>query len=130
MKTVFAKQILNGKNGWTAVLLLGVIVLSVFSGCAADQNIKQPGVLLNTGSPISSGEFRSLVTSDFNNDGQLDLAGGSSKPGGVSIWYQQDNADFFKPVELPFKAEVRSIAAADLNRNGLQDIICSVRGEA
>jgi len=86
--------------------------------------------MFSTGSPITSGSYRSVVFSDLDNDGFLDFAGGSSQPGGLSVWYKQKSTNFLKPQKLPLKGDVRSVDTADVNGDGLKDIVCSVQRES
>ena len=104
--------------------------MSLLIGCAANRSSITPMVMFNVGSPITSGNYRCVVVADLNNDGFADFAGGSSEPGGVSIWYKQKNANFLKPVALPIKGDVRSLDAADINGDGLKDLVCSVQRES
>ncbi len=118
----------------TEKIIIGTLVVCLtailFLGCAAKQPAAPLVAMFSSGSPITSGSFRTLVIADLNNDGFDDFAGGSSEPGGVSIWYKQKETNFLKPLKLPFKGDVRSIDAADLNGDGLKDIVCSVQRES
>ena len=106
------------------------LIAALFSGCAAKQNAAPLVAMFNSGTPITSGSYRSVVIGDLNNDGFDDFAGGSSDPGGVSIWYRQKDTNFLKPLNLPFKGDVRSVDLADVNGDGLKDVICSVQRES
>ena len=112
--------------GTMAVCLIALL----FSGCAARQASVPLVAMLNSGSPITSGSYRTVAIGDLNNDGFDDFAGGSSEPGGVSIWYKQKDTNFLKPLNLPFKGDVRSVDLADVNGDGLKDVICSVQRES
>jgi polysaccharide export outer membrane protein len=112
--------------GLLAVCLLAVL----YSGCAAKQVSVPLVAMFSSGSPITSGSYRSVVIGDLNNDGFDDIVGGSSEPGGVSIWYKQKDTDFLKPLKLPFKGDVRSVDVADVDGDGLKDIVCSVQRES
>lgn len=66
----------------------------------------------------------------MDNDGNLDIIGGSSDPGRVAIWYGDGTGNMSAPQFLPFKADVHCVAAADLNGDGLKDLIMSVQRES
>ncbi|MCP3956022.1 MAG: VCBS repeat-containing protein, partial [Desulfobacterales bacterium] len=76
-----------------------------------------------------SGKYRTLAIADLNNDGELDIIGGAVDLPSVAIWYGQGEASVYKPVFLPFKADVHSIAAADVNEDGLKDLVLAVHRE-
>ena len=77
----------------------------------------------------TAGKFRSVVLSDLDNDGNMDVAGGSDFPGTVTIWYGDGTGNMSAPQNLPFKGDVRSIAVADFDENGLKDIVLSAQRE-
>jgi protein involved in polysaccharide export with SLBB domain len=107
--------------------LLGILAVT---GCAQKKvNDRQPA-LSKEGSLATSGKFRSVVLSDLDNDGNMDVIGGSSFPGTVTIWYGDGTGGMARPQNLPFKGDARSIAVADVDENGLKDIVVSVQREA
>jgi len=81
------------------------------------------------GSIALSGKYRTLAVADLNSDGHLDIVGGVVGRPSVAIWYGQAGGYVDKPVYLPFKADVYSIAAADVNEDGLKDLILAVHQE-
>ncbi|MEW6077762.1 MAG: FG-GAP-like repeat-containing protein [Thermodesulfobacteriota bacterium] len=122
-----------GKTGWrffAGVMIVILCAVALLAGCAANHSAVQPMVMFNAGTPITSGSYRCVVVADLNNDGFPDFAGGSSEPGGVSVWYKQKDANFLKPLALPIKGDIRSIDAADINGDGLKDIVCSVQRQS
>jgi len=76
-----------------------------------------------------SGKYRTLAVADLNNDGWPDIVGGVVGRPSVSIWYGQEDSTVYKPVFLPFKADVHSIAVADVNEDGLKDLVLAVHQE-
>lgn len=78
--------------------------------------------------PSGGGFFRGLDCGDIDGDGRLDLVGGRFNPGGIKIWLAKaggfrESADYFPPM-----GEVRSLAIADLNKDGKPDIVSSIWG--
>jgi len=81
------------------------------------------------GSIALSGKYRTLAVADLNSDGHLDIIGGVVGRPSIAIWYGQAGGYVDKPVHLPFKADVHSVAAADVNEDGLKDLILAVHQE-
>ncbi|MEJ2729616.1 MAG: FG-GAP-like repeat-containing protein [Deltaproteobacteria bacterium] len=66
----------------------------------------------------------------MDNDGNLDVVGGASAPGLVTISYGDGNGAVSEPQFLPVHGEVDSVAVADFNEDGLNDIVFSVQKES
>ena len=66
----------------------------------------------------------------MDNDGKLDVVGGASSPGMVTINYGDGKGGISKPQNLAVVGDVRSVAVADINEDGLPDIIFSVQKES
>ncbi len=105
--------------------------LLFLTGCAGlDEKVFAPAFPEQAdGLPIS-GKFRTLAVADFDLDGNLDIAGGSSSPGTVAIWYGDGEGNFSEADYLPIKGDVRSIAAGDVNGDGRPDMVFSVQKES
>ena len=101
------------------LLYVGLLGIIFTIGCAQKKvNDRQPA-LSKEGRLATSGKFRSVALSDLDNDGNMDVIGGSSFPGTVTIWYGDGTGGMARPQNLPFKGDVRSIAVADVDENGL-----------
>ena len=78
--------------------------------------------------PEKSGHFRSLTLGDFNNDGKIDIVGGSYEPGAIFLWYG-DNAGNWKRVQrFKTSGDTRALAAGDINNDGWLDIVSTSMG--
>lgn len=105
----------------------------IWSGCAATPETPSPehqttGIERASGL-FSPGKYRAIIIEDLDNDGNLDVVAGSSVPGGVAIWYGDGRGGLQEPEFLPFKGDVRSLAAVDIDGDGRKDLICSVQRE-
>ncbi len=112
-------------------LLTALMIVNFVFGCA--RNVKDsapPPAVAKADGMTSAGAFRAVVIEDIDNDGKLDLVGGASSPGMVTISYGDGRGAIAEPLYLPTKGEVRSIAVADINEDGLPDIIFSVQRES
>jgi protein involved in polysaccharide export with SLBB domain len=78
---------------------------------------------------VASGKFRTVVIEDMDNDGNLDVVGGASSPGMVTISYGDGKGAISEAQILPVHGDVRSVAVADFNEDGLNDIVFSVQRE-
>jgi polysaccharide export outer membrane protein len=111
------------------LLLLAAWVTAVsVSGCA--RNIEKsapPPIIPKADGLASAGKFRSVVIEDMDNDGMLDVVGGSSSPGLITINYGDGQGGISEPQQVYVVGDVRSIAVADYNEDGLADIIFSVQ---
>ena len=81
--------------------------------------------------PAASGHFRSLSVADFNNDGNLDLAAGVSlpTPGSISVWMGDGRGNWLEYCWVAVKGDIRSIAAGDIDNDGLTDLVFSSWGD-
>jgi WD40 repeat protein len=108
-------------------LAVGAFLISV-SGCATQPETVTPPPAMPKADGLSlAGKFRSVKIADLDNDGNLDIVGGASSPGMVTINYGDGKGGISEPQYLPIKADVRSVAVADINEDGLADIIFSVQ---
>ncbi len=84
-----------------------------------------------TGSGLgASGQYRAVAVEDLDNDGRLDIVGGSAEPGTVAIWYGNGDGTVSPPVFLSIRADVFSVAVGDIDEDGLKDLVIAAQREA
>ena len=101
------------------------------AGCV--RNVEKPDTppaIPKAGGLASAGNFRAVIIEDMDNDGKLDVVGGASSPGLITINYGDGQGGISEPQHLNVVGDVRSIAVADSNEDGLADIIYSVQKKA
>ena len=116
----------------TGFLLAGCLAVLITVGCAQHKSYEAPfprPINPNAAGLVVSGKFRSVVIEDMDNDGNLDIVGGASSPGMVTISYSDGRGGVSEPQILPVHGEVRSVAVADFNEDGLNDIVFSAQKE-
>ena len=118
------------------LVLAGCLTVLVAFGCAqhkayeAQPNAPQAQLVKpKADGLVSAGKFTSVVIEDMDNDGNLDVIGGASSPGMVTISYGDGKGALSEAQILPVHGQVRSVAVADFNEDGLNDIVFSVQRE-
>jgi outer membrane lipoprotein SlyB len=116
----------------TGLVLAGCLTVLITIGCAQHKAYEAPPprpVNPNAAGLVVSGKFRSVVIEDMDSDGNLDIIGGASSPGMVTISYGDGRGSVSEPQILPVHGEVRAVAVADFNEDGLNDIAFSAQKE-
>lgn len=121
-----------GSCGLWVGLLGSLMVLALIYACAGSKE-PAPQPLATKERPswslITSGVYRSMAVADLNGDGRLDVVGGSSVPGAVSVWLATQNGNWSLPSFLPVKGNVASVAVADFDLDGRPDVVFSISKE-
>jgi len=129
------KNIKNRKmdtHSRTGLVLAGCLAVLITIGCAQHKAYEVPPakpVSPKAAGLVVAGKFRAVVIEDMDNDGNLDVVGGASSPGMVTISYGDGRGGVSEPQILPVHGEVRAVAVADFNEDGLNDIVFSAQKE-
>jgi len=110
------------------LILAGCAILLAY-GCAQKKSYKTPVVKSKSDGLASAGNFYAVAVEDLDNDGYLDVVGGASAPGMVTINYGDGQGGISEPQILPVKGDVTSVAVADFNEDGLNDIVFTLQKE-
>ena len=114
------------------ILLPAAWVIAIgITGCtSAKVNFAPPPIIQKADGLASAGKFRAVVIDDMDNDGKLDIVGGASSPGRVTINYGDGKGGISGPRNFSITGDVRSVAVLDVNEDGLADIVFSVQKES
>ncbi|MCU0602210.1 MAG: VCBS repeat-containing protein [Desulfobacterales bacterium] len=111
-------------------LLCGVGLMLAVHGCAQNAAYAPPPGLGQAKGPASGAKTVAVVIADLDHDGMLDIVSGSVDPGAITISYGEGSGRFSAPQTLPAEGDVRSVAVAEVNEDGLPDLIYSVQRQS
>jgi polysaccharide export outer membrane protein len=120
------KMIDNIRAGMFVVGCMALIAL----GCAHDNTRQTPdgaSRVYKSDSAALAGNFQAVVAEDLDNDGNMDIVGGASNPGMITINYGDGKGGISETQLLPVKGDVSSVAVGDFNEDGLNDIVFPVQ---
>jgi hypothetical protein len=112
------------------LILAGGFAALIAFGCAQTRGYEAQTAKSRADGLAAAGYFQAVVVEDMDGDGHPDVVGGASSPGMVTINYGNGRGAVSEPQILPVKGDVRSVAVADFNEDGLNDIAFSVQREA
>ncbi|MGD9304953.1 MAG: FG-GAP-like repeat-containing protein [Desulfobacterales bacterium] len=113
----------------TAIFVVGCMAL-IALGCAHSDLRQSPAATYRASQSSAAalaGNFQAVVVEDLDNDGHLDIVGGASNPGMITINYGDGKGGISETQLLPVKGAVSSVAVADFNEDGLNDIVFPVQ---
>jgi hypothetical protein len=88
------------------------------------------GTFINTVTPaVGTGTSnRTIAAADMNQDGKLDLLVANETAGDVSILLGMGDGTFAAQMQFPISTTPGSLSVADLNKDGLPDLVATDRG--
>jgi protein involved in polysaccharide export with SLBB domain/outer membrane protein OmpA-like peptidoglycan-associated protein len=129
-------------------IVIALITLTIIVGCGNILDIERPPLAIEKHGvnrwklpwakatwsrdfgPEQSGHFRSVTLGDFNNDGKVDMAGGSYEPGTIFLWHGDGAGNWTRAQRFRIRGDIRSLAAGDINNDGWLDIVSSTMGDS
>jgi len=75
------------------------------------------------------GHRGALAAGDWNHDGHLDAAAGSFDTGAMKVLYGRGDGSFATPVELAGATQCNRLTTADLNSDGIDDLVFTSIGD-
>ncbi|MFH1887162.1 MAG: FG-GAP-like repeat-containing protein [Pseudomonadota bacterium] len=112
------------------MLSLFVLGLLAATGCAtARVETMNPPPWLPASGPAPQGQYMGIALADMDSDGTLDVAAAGVRPESLAVYYGDGTGGYWDTVSLPLHGDVRSVAAGDINRDGLMDLVFSIQGE-
>jgi protein involved in polysaccharide export with SLBB domain len=110
--------------------LVGAGLIFAAHGCAQNAAYAPPAGIPAVKGQASGAKTVVVVAVDLDQDGIIDIVSGSVDPGAITIIYGEGNGRFSAPHQLPAEGDVRSLAVADVNEDGLADIVYSVQHQS
>jgi len=80
--------------------------------------------------PPDGGNYYAVATGDLNNDGHMDIVGGSFSPNrGIRVWLGRGNGSWIEVNSPSGLGDIRSLDIADFNEDGHADIVSTSWGD-
>jgi protein involved in polysaccharide export with SLBB domain len=105
-------------------------MLAVLAACAATGNVALVEPFSRPGSLSAGAKTVAIAMADMDNDGRLDVVAGAVEPGAILILFGDGAGGVSAPHVIPVEGDVRSLALADVNEDGLADIVFSVQRQS
>ena len=126
-------SLISRKNSIPIQALFGLVfLLTIQPACSIQRRAtaRHPeSYQIKPWSLATAGVYQAVVAGDLNGDQHPDIAGGSSVPGTVAIWYGNGQGGWSSPFMLPTKGDIRSIAIGDFDTDGRPDLAVSMLGD-
>jgi len=133
MRWIGTMALISRKNNIPIQVLLGLVfLLTIQPACSIQRRASAThpdSYQIKPWSLATAGIYQAVVAGDLNGDQHPDIAGGSSVPGTVAIWYGNGHGGWSSPFMLPTNGDIRSIALADFDTDGRPDLAVSVLGD-
>ena len=114
-----------------AILFRISIVLAALAtalvGCAQSAVYAPVEAHTRPGRLSAAAKTLAVAIADLDNDGNLDVAAGAGEPGAIIISFGDGAGSLAETQTLAVEGDVRSVALADVNADGLADLIYSVQ---
>ena len=110
-------------------LVMGVLATALV-GCAQSAVYAPVETHTRPGRLSAAAKTLAVAIADLDNNGNLDVVAGAGEPGAIIISYGDGAGGLAETQTLVVDGDVRSVALADVNEDGLADIIYSVQRQS
>ena len=123
----------SGMNAAAGRVRLGLVLAALATaivGCAQSAVHTPVETHTRPGRLSAAAKTLAVAIADLDKDGNLDVVAGSGEPGAITISYGDGAGGLAETQTLAVEGDVRSVALADVNEDGLTDIIYSVQRQS